>query len=69
MQNEIPGDKKKFKVIINRQKQYSIWPAERENEEGWHTVGKRGSKSECIKYIEEVWTDMRPLDLRKLMGK
>jgi MbtH protein len=69
MQNEIPGDKKKFKVIINRQKQYSIWPAERENEEGWRTVGKRGSKSECIKYIEEVWTDMRPLDLRKLMGK
>ena len=69
MKNEIPGDGKKFKVIMNRQKQYAIWPAERENEAGWSTVGKRGSKSECIKYIEEVWTDMRPLDLRKLMGK
>src|SRR5262249_557709 len=47
--------------------QYSIWPADRENPLGWNDVGKSGLKQECLDYIEEVWTDMRPLSLRKQM--
>ncbi len=54
----------KFKVI-NHEEQYAIWPADRENPEGWTGVGTAGTKQECLVYIEEVWTDMRPLSLRK----
>jgi uncharacterized protein YbdZ (MbtH family) len=56
-----------YKVVVNHEEQYSIWPADRENPLGWRDVGKSGSKAECLAYIEVVWTDMRPLSLRKHM--
>jgi MbtH protein len=56
-----------YKVVVNHEEQYSIWPADRENALGWNDVGKTGTKQECLAYIEEVWTDMRPLSLRKKM--
>jgi MbtH protein len=56
-----------FKVVVNHEEQYSIWPADRELALGWKAVGKQGLKQECLDYIEEVWTDMRPLSLRKRM--
>ncbi len=56
-----------YKVVINHEEQYSIWPADRENALGWSDVGKEGPKQDCLDYIEEVWTDMRPLSLRKKM--
>lgn len=56
-----------YTVVINYEEQYSIWPADRELPLGWNTVGKTGSKEECLEYIKEVWTDMRPLSLRKKM--
>jgi len=56
-----------YTVVINHEEQYSIWPEDRELPLGWNTVGKSGSKEECLAYIEEVWTDMRPLSLRKKM--
>jgi MbtH protein len=60
-------DNTTYKVIINPDEQYSIWPADREDPLGWRDVGKIGSKQECLAYIQEVWTDMRPLSLRKKM--
>ena len=60
-------DKTIYKVVINHEEQYSIWPADRENALGWFDVGKEGPKQDCLDLIEEVWTDMRPLSLRKSM--
>jgi MbtH protein len=54
-----------YKVVVNHEEQYSIWPAERENPLGWRDAGKTGLKEECLEYIKDVWTDMRPLSLRK----
>jgi MbtH protein len=56
-----------YKVVVNYEEQYSIWPADRENALGWSDAGKSGTKRECLEYIKEVWTDMRPLSLRKKM--
>ncbi len=56
-----------YDVVRNHEEQYSIWPADRELPLGWERVGVRGTKSECLAYIEEVWTDMRPLSLRRRM--
>lgn len=56
-----------YTVVINYEEQYSIWQADREIPVGWNAVGKTGNKQECLDYIEEVWTDMRPLSLRKKM--
>ena len=60
-------DDRPYKVVINHEEQYSIWPAERENPLGWTDAGKSGTKQECLEHIKEVWTDMRPLSLRRKM--
>lgn len=57
-----------YKVVVNHEEQYSIWPADNENPPGWRDVGKSGPKADCLAYIDEVWTDMRPLSLRRLMA-
>ena len=56
-----------YKVVLNHEEQYSIWPADKSNALGWKDAGKSGTKQECLAYIKEVWTDMRPLSLRKRM--
>ena len=57
----------KYKVVMNREQMYSIWPADRENPLGWKEVGKIAEKQACLDYIEEVWTDLRSLDLQDKM--
>jgi MbtH protein len=56
-----------YEVVVNHEEQYSIWPADRKLPLGWRGVGKSGLKPDCLAYIKEVWTDMRPLSLRKKM--
>jgi len=56
-----------YQVVVNHEEQYSIWPSDREPPLGWKSVGKSGPKADCLAYIKEVWTDMRPLSLRKRM--
>jgi MbtH protein len=56
-----------YSVVMNHEEQYSIWPADRELPLGWSDAGFSGDKDACLEYIKEVWTDMRPLSLRKRM--
>jgi MbtH protein len=67
MQQDAKEDLAIYKVVLNSEEQYSIWPADRENPAGWADAGRSGTKAECLSYIEQVWTDMRPLSLRKKM--
>ncbi|MGH8612919.1 MAG: MbtH family protein [Gammaproteobacteria bacterium] len=67
MSYEEKEDTNVYKVVVNHEEQYSIWPADRENALGWRDVGKTGMKEECLAYIKEIWTDMRPLSLRQQM--
>ena len=56
-----------FNVVVNHEEQYSIWPDYKPIPLGWSAVGKHGKKKECLDFIEQVWTDMRPLSLRRHM--
>ncbi len=60
-------DRKLYRVVVNHEEQYSIWAADQQNPLGWRDGGKSGTKDECLAHIKEVWTDMRPLSLRKKM--
>ena len=53
-----------YKVVVNHEEQYSIWPADQANAPGWRDTGIRGTRAQCLDYIKEVWTDMRPLSAR-----
>jgi len=67
MSSEDREDSRTYRVVRNHEEQYSIWPGDRENPLGWTDAGKSGTKAECLEYIKEVWTDMRPLSLRRAM--
>ena len=67
MHDEDTEDTTIYKVVVNHEEQYSIWANDRENPPGWRDAGKSGTKAECLAHIKEVWTDMRPLSLRKQM--
>jgi len=56
-------------VVINDEEQYSIWPAKRDVPDGWTAVGSAQSREECLTYIEQVWTDMRPKSVREAMAR
>jgi MbtH protein len=57
-----------FHVVINDEEQYSIWPDYKAIPAGWREAGKSGKKDECLAWIDEVWTDMRPRSLRVAMA-
>lgn len=67
MSTEEQEDTITYRVVVNHEEQYSIWPAERESPAGWRDGGRLGTKAECLEFIKEVWTDMRPLSLRRQM--
>jgi len=69
MDNNGKEDTTIYKVVVNQEEQYSIWPSDRENPLGWQDVGITGPKDQCLAHIKAAWTDMRPLSLRKKMEK
>jgi MbtH protein len=66
--NERIETQERYRVVVNHEEQYSIWFLDRAIPDGWRDAGKHGTKDECLAYIDEVWTDMRPLSLRQRMS-
>ncbi|MEV0414749.1 MbtH family NRPS accessory protein [Streptomyces sp. NPDC050448] len=62
-------DESGYRVVRNDEEQYSIWRADRELPAGWHAEGTAGTRQECLDHIGTVWTDMRPLSLRRRMAE
>lgn len=58
-----------FRVVVNHEEQYSIWPADRDNPLGWRDAGLTGSKAECLAHIDQVWTDITPLSVRRRLAE
>lgn len=67
MAHDENDDTRLYDVVVNHEEQYSIWEAGRPVPEGWRPAGKSGTKAECLAHIRDVWTDMRPLSLRRRM--
>lgn len=62
-------EQEEYICLINEEEQYSLWFAWKKIPLGWKQVGPKGSKEECLTYIEKVWADMRPKSLREQMEK
>ena len=61
--NPFDDEDGEFCVLINDEGQYSLWPTFKDIPAGWTAIGPRGKRKECLDYIEENWTDMRPKSL------
>ena len=68
MTSEDIEDTREYTVLVNAEEQYSLWLADRAPPNGWAEAGHRGRKEDCLAYIKSVWTDMRPLSLRRKMS-
>jgi MbtH protein len=69
MSTDEQTDSTRYIVLINDEEQYSLWQKTIPVPAGWRVVGPEGTKDECSRYVDEVWTDMRPLSLRKKMAQ
>lgn len=61
----IDSDDATFLVVVNDEEQYSVWLADMDVPAGWRATGVNGTKQECLRHIEQVWTDMRPRSVRE----
>lgn len=62
-------DQAVYHAVMNHEEQYSIWPADRPLPSGWRVVGNAGTKAEVLAFIEQAWTDLRPLSVRQDMDR
>lgn len=63
MANPFEGDEDNYRVLVNTEGQYSLWPAFRNVPPGWVAVGPTGARRHCLDWIEMQWTDLRPRSL------
>ncbi len=68
MRDDAAEDTRTYTVLVNDEEQYSLWLAELAIPGGWRGTGQVGSKQECLDYVRRVWTDLRPLSLRKALA-
>ncbi|OKK03869.1 antibiotic synthesis protein MbtH [Streptomyces sp. CB03234] len=62
------SQERRYQVVANDEEQYSVWPTDRDLPAGWHRAGPSGTREECLAHIDEVWTDLRPLSVRRRMA-
>ncbi|EJN01799.1 MbtH family NRPS accessory protein [Herbaspirillum sp. YR522] len=60
-------DDTNFRVLVNHEEQYSLWPDYKSVPGGWRDTGVSGNRAHCLQHIESVWVDMRPRSLREFM--
>ncbi|MBU8811170.1 MbtH family protein [Mycolicibacterium goodii] len=58
-----------FYVLVNDEDQHSLWPAFADVPTGWRVVFGASSRAECLDYVEQNWTDLRPRTLREAMAQ
>jgi MbtH protein len=58
-----------FRVLVNHEEQYSLWPEWKAIPAGWRDTGVQGDKKTCTDYVDKTWVDMRPLSLRRWMDE
>ncbi|WP_269756645.1 MbtH family protein [Amycolatopsis aidingensis] len=67
MTNPFDNPDGSFFVLVNDENQHSLWPAFAEVPAGWTVVFGEAGRQECLDYVEENWTDMRPKSLAEAM--
>ncbi|MEV8433235.1 MbtH family protein [Streptomyces chartreusis] len=63
MTNPFDNENGTFLVLVNDEGQYSLWPVFAEIPQGWTTALGEASRVECLEFVEQNWTDMRPKSL------
>lgn len=65
MQNPFEDPEGRFLVLRNDENQHSLWPAAIEVPAGWTVVVEQSTRQQCLEYVEQTWTDLRPASLSR----
>lgn len=65
--NPFDDDAGEFFVLVNDEEQYSLWPTFVDVPAGWRVAFGAAARTDCLDYVEQTWTDMRPRSLREAM--
>ena len=68
MTNPFDNEDGSFFVLVNDEGQHSLWPVFAEVPAGWTRVYGEATRQECLAYVEENWTDLRPKSLIQEVG-
>ena len=63
MSNPFDDEDGRYYALVNIDGQYSVWPTFAAIPEGWKVVYGPNDRTSCLDFIEEKWTDMRPISL------
>ncbi len=64
MTNPFDDEDGTFLVLVNAEDQHSLWPAFAAVPAGWTVAKQAGPRAEALAYVEQSWTDLRPLSTR-----
>lgn len=67
--NPFDDEDGRFFVLRNDEDQHSLWPAFAEVPAGWTVIFGESTHADCLAYVEERWTDLRPRSLREAMAE
>lgn len=59
---------RRYAVLVNDAGQYALHPQAATVPGGWQPAGFTGSEDECVRYVDEHWTDTRPSHLARKGG-
>ncbi|WUD70703.1 MbtH family protein [Streptomyces sp. NBC_00510] len=68
MTNPFEDQEATYLVLVNAEKQHSLWPSSVDVPKGWDIAFGEAARQDCLDYVERSWTDMRPKSLVDAMG-
>lgn len=56
-----------FRVLIDEEEQYAIWPERKVIPDGWTDIGVLGCKQDCLDHVDLAWLELCPLSRTHFM--
>ncbi len=58
-----------YRVLVNDEEQYGLWPRYKQPPAGWRDAGCAGSREECLAFVDRTWLDIRPRSVREQLAR
>jgi len=69
MTNPFDDPDASYLVVVNTENQHALWPAFADVPAGWSVALPAAGRAECLDYVEQHWTDLRPASLIEAMSE
>ncbi|WP_369211085.1 MbtH family protein [Streptomyces flavofungini] len=64
MTNPFDAPDAAYRVLVNEERQHSLWPEDLPVPGGWSPVFGPDTRDACVDHVDTHWSDMRPPSIR-----